>query len=63
MQAYDPASCEQGVVLNAAVIVKRPATDPQTIRDIEAAGKQAGMPLKAIDWQKAVGPRRAVRRR
>jgi ABC-type lipoprotein release transport system permease subunit len=28
---------------------------PQTIRDIEAAGRKAGLPLKAIDWQKASG--------
>ena len=54
-QPYDPAQLEQGVVLNAAVIVKNPRLIPQTIRDIEAAGARAGLPLKAISWQKAAG--------
>jgi hypothetical protein len=54
-QAYDPAQLEQGVVLNAAVIVKNPRLIRQTMQDIEAAGARAGLPLKAIDWQKASG--------
>jgi ABC-type lipoprotein release transport system permease subunit len=54
-QAYDPAQLEQGVVLNAAVIVRDPRRIPQTMRDIEAAGTRAGLTLKAIDWQKASG--------
>ncbi len=54
-QTYDPAQLEQGVVLNAAVIVKDPRHIPQTMKDIEAAGTKAGMTLKAIDWQKASG--------
>jgi ABC-type lipoprotein release transport system permease subunit len=52
---YDPAELEQGVVLNAAVIVKDPRRIRQTIADIEAAGSRAGLTLKAIDWQKASG--------
>jgi hypothetical protein len=54
-QSYDPAQLHQGVVLSAAVIVKAPRLIPQTMRDIEAAGAKAGLPLKAIDWQKAAG--------
>src|SRR5450759_1198324 len=54
-QAYDPAQLGQGVVLHAAVIVKDPRRIPQTMRAIEAAGAKAGLPLKAIDWQKASG--------
>ncbi len=54
-QSYDPAQLEQGVVLNAAVIVKDPRHIPQTMKDIEAAGTKAGLTLKAIDWQKASG--------
>jgi ABC-type lipoprotein release transport system permease subunit len=54
-QAYDAAQLEQGVVLNAAVIVRDPRRIPQTMRDIEAAGTRAGLTLKAIDWQKASG--------
>jgi ABC-type lipoprotein release transport system permease subunit len=54
-QSYDPAQLEQGDVLNAAVIVKDPRRISQTIKDIEAAGAQAGIPLRAITWQKASG--------
>jgi ABC-type lipoprotein release transport system permease subunit len=54
-QSYDPAQLEQGVVLNGAVIVKDPRHIRQTMVDIEAAGRKAGLTLKAIDWQKASG--------
>lgn len=54
-EAYDPAQLEQGVVLNGAVLVKDPRQIRQTMADIEAAGKKAGLTLKAIDWQKASG--------
>ena len=54
-QPYDPAQLEQGDVLNAAVIVKDPRRISQTIKDIEAAGAKAGIPLHAITWQKASG--------
>ena len=54
-QAYDPAQLGQGVVLNAAVIVKDPRKIGQTMAAIEAAGTKAGLTLKAIDWQKASG--------
>jgi ABC-type lipoprotein release transport system permease subunit len=54
-QSYDPAQLEQGVVLNGAVIVKDPRQIRQTMIDIEAAGRKAGLTLKAIDWQKASG--------
>jgi ABC-type lipoprotein release transport system permease subunit len=43
------------VVLNAAVILKDPRHLEQSMKDIEAAGAQAGLPLKAISWQKASG--------
>jgi ABC-type lipoprotein release transport system permease subunit len=52
---YDPNELERGVVLNAAVILKDPRTLEQTMKDIEAAGAKAGLPLKAISWQKASG--------
>jgi ABC-type lipoprotein release transport system permease subunit len=54
-QTYDPAQLGQGVVLNAAVIVKDPRQIRQTMLAIEAAGSKAGLTLKAIDWQKASG--------
>ena len=52
---YDPAQLESGVVLNAAVILHDPTRVPQTIKAIEEAGRQAGLPLKAISWQQASG--------
>ncbi len=53
--AYDPAQLEQGVILNAAVLLKDDTQLDQTITAIEAAGKKDGLPLKAISWQKAAG--------
>ncbi|HKU39289.1 MAG TPA: FtsX-like permease family protein [Polyangiales bacterium] len=53
--AYDPAQLEKGVVLNVAVIVKDDRHIAETQRAIEEAGKRAGLPLKAITWQKAAG--------
>jgi ABC-type lipoprotein release transport system permease subunit len=52
---YDPAQLQQGVVLNAAVLLKDQTQLEPTIAAIEAAGKSAGLPLKAISWQKASG--------
>ena len=53
--AYDPGQLEQGVILNAAVLLKDDTQLDQTITAIEAAGKKDGLPLKAISWQKAAG--------
>ena len=54
-RVYDPAQLQSGVVLNAAVILKDPKKIPETMRAIEDAGRKAGIPLKAITWQKASG--------
>ena len=54
-RVYDPKQLETGVVLNAAVILKDPKQLDQTMKEIEAAGKQQGLPLKAISWQAASG--------
>lgn len=54
-RAYDPAQLEQGVILNAAVLLHDERELDQTIAAIEAAGKRDGLPLKAISWQKAAG--------
>jgi ABC-type lipoprotein release transport system permease subunit len=54
-QPYDPADLERGEVLNAAVIVKDPRRIRETIAQIEAAGVKAGLPLRAVGWQKAAG--------
>lgn len=54
-KVFDPKELGNGVVLNAAVIVNDPNKLDQTIKDIEAAGKQSGIELKAASWQKASG--------
>jgi ABC-type lipoprotein release transport system permease subunit len=54
-QAYDPSQLSQGVILNAAVMLKDETRLEETISAIEAAGKRDGVPLKAISWQKAAG--------
>ena len=53
--SYDPAQLQRGVILNAAVLLKDETKLDETIAAIEAAGERAGMPLKAISWQKAAG--------
>jgi ABC-type lipoprotein release transport system permease subunit len=54
-RVFPAGEVEQGVVLNAAVIVKDPKKIKQTIAAIEAQGKEDGLTLKAIDWQQAAG--------
>lgn len=54
-RSYDPTQLETGVVLNAAVILHDPDRVAETISAIEAAGKKAGLPLKAITWRDASG--------
>jgi ABC-type lipoprotein release transport system permease subunit len=53
--SYDPKELEEGVMLNAAVLVKDERKIPQTIVAIERASTQAGLSLKVISWQKAAG--------
>ena len=55
IRPFDPAQLEEGAVLNAAVILKDPRRIQQTMAAIEAAGAKAGLPLRAITWQKASG--------
>ncbi len=54
-RVYDPADLERGVVLNAAVILKDHSKLKQTMRDIEAASKHAGLDLKVVSWRDAAG--------
>jgi ABC-type lipoprotein release transport system permease subunit len=54
-RVYDPKQLEQGVVLNAAVILHDPERLDEAIAAIQAAGEAKGTPLKAISWQKASG--------
>jgi ABC-type lipoprotein release transport system permease subunit len=56
-RVFPAGEAEQGVVLNAAVIVKDPSPKKirETIAAIEEQGKKDGLTLKAIDWQQAAG--------
>ena len=52
---YSQAEIDGGVAKNCAVILKDPRRIPETIRAIDAAGKGAGLDLKAVSWQQASG--------
>lgn len=52
---FAPQELEQGVVLSAAILVKDENKIAQTMRAIEALGKERNLPLKAITWQQASG--------
>lgn len=56
-RVFPPGEVEQGVALNAAVILKdaSPKAIRETMAAIEAQGAKDGMTLKAIDWQQAAG--------
>jgi hypothetical protein len=46
---------QRGAVLSVAVLVRDLRQLDQTLAAIEAAGRSAGLPLKAISWRRAVG--------
>lgn len=52
---FKPEELEKGVVLSAAIVVKDEDKIADTMRAIEAVGKDRGLPLKAITWQQASG--------
>lgn len=54
-KVYTPADMENGVVLNAAVLLQEGASLPEAMRRIEDASAAAGAPVKALDWQTASG--------
>ncbi|MSP54700.1 MAG: ABC transporter permease [Myxococcales bacterium] len=54
-RVYTTADMENGVVLNAAVILHEGASIPEAQRAIEAASLAAGAPVNALDWQTASG--------
>jgi ABC-type lipoprotein release transport system permease subunit len=54
-RVFPPGEVEQGVMLDAAVILKDPKQIPQSIAAIEDQGKKDGLALKAISWQEAAG--------
>lgn len=54
-KVYTQADMENGVVLNAAVLLQEGASLPDAMRHIEEASAAAGVPVQAIDWQAASG--------
>jgi ABC-type lipoprotein release transport system permease subunit len=52
---YDPKQLEQGVVLNAAVVLHDDHEIAETMQAIEQAAKRAGLKLRVVSWQKAAG--------
>ena len=53
--AYSSAEIENGVILNAAVILKDPSKLDKTMKEIAAAAATAGLDLRVVSWQKASG--------
>jgi ABC-type antimicrobial peptide transport system permease subunit len=54
-RVYDPKQLQEGVVLNAAVILHDPEKLEETMAAIEAKGREKQMGLRAISWQTASG--------
>lgn len=54
-RVYTKQEIEEGVFLNAAVILKDPEQQRQTVAQIAQAAKQDGLPLKVVGWQQASG--------
>jgi ABC-type lipoprotein release transport system permease subunit len=54
-RGYDPKNLEQGVVLNAAVLLSDPERLEETRKAIEAAAQERKLPLKVVTWQTASG--------
>jgi ABC-type lipoprotein release transport system permease subunit len=52
---FKPEELEKGVALSAAIVVKDETKIADTMRAIEAVGKERSLPLKAITWQQASG--------
>jgi ABC-type lipoprotein release transport system permease subunit len=52
---YRQEEIDQGVALNAAVILEDPHRIGQTMKDVEAAVARAGLPIKVVTWQEASG--------
>ena len=53
--SYDPAELEQGLALNAAIILRDPSQLRQTRADLERALRAQGLKLRVVDWQEAAG--------
>lgn len=54
-RVYSQDEIDRGVALNAAIILEDPARLRQTQRAVQQASDQAGLGLKALDWETASG--------
>jgi hypothetical protein len=54
-RTYTPAEINQGVAIEAAVILKDPSKLKQTLLDIQKASDDQHLGLAVVDWQKAAG--------
>jgi ABC-type lipoprotein release transport system permease subunit len=54
-RSYDPRQLEEGVVLNAAVMLHEPEKAAEIATALEASGSLLGTPLRAATWQKVSG--------
>ncbi len=54
-RVYSREELEKGVVLSAAVILKDPEQLRQTMQELQASAKSAGLPLRVVSWQQASG--------
>ena len=52
---YDPSELENGLTINAAIILKNPRRLASTRAEIEAQLKQANLNLRVVDWKQASG--------
>ncbi len=52
---YTPQEMSQGLALHAAVLLEDPSREEEAVAAIEAAGQQAGLPVRAVPWRKAAG--------
>jgi ABC-type lipoprotein release transport system permease subunit len=54
-RVYSQEEIDQGVALNAAILLKDPTRLAASLREVQAAADAAGLGLKVVDWQTASG--------
>ncbi len=54
-RVYSQEELDEGVALNAALVLEDPAAIRETAEAVRAAAAAAGLALKVVDWQQAAG--------
>ena len=54
-RAYTQEEIDQGVALNAAILLHDPARIRESLAEVQAAADAAGLKLKVVDWEAASG--------